>query len=324
MRWQTALALPAAVAVMVAVGFIVNSPGGVEHPPQLRIKPQEVVVLPAVNAVSQPQALPRSLRGTHHGVRLLSISGELQVTSALKELFDYYLSALGEKSVSDIRALIIQDLERQLSDTALQQAVSIVDDYLQYKAALSDFEVQFQQQPDWSKHQQLTYFNERHQALIALQDQLLGAEVAQIFFAFDRRLDQYTLNKARIMNSDMSADGKQQTLVNLTAELPQAIQLQQQRNKQQRILAEIDRKDLSARQKFQQRAETVGEAAAQRLAQLDQQRAQWDQRLQQFQQQVADIKASGLAEEDYQQAYEKLLHQHFQPHEQVRAKALSQ
>ena len=276
----------------------------------------------SVNAISPNVNLADSLSGTSHGVRLVSRGDELLVTSALKDLFDYHLSALGELPLPVIRQNIEHNLQQQLSGVALQQAQEILHNYLDYKSALSDFEHQYQQQAGWNKTRQIQFMSERQQALIALQNRLLGAQVADVFFAFDRTLDDNTLAKARILNSELSEAGKQQALVNLQAELPVEMQLQQRRDQQQTQLLQIDQTTVSDNEKFQQRADVVGEAAAQRLAHLDQQRAQWQQRLDTFRLAVEQLQQSNLAADDYQAAYQSLLEQHFAAHEQLRAQAL--
>jgi len=172
--------------------------------------------------------------------------------------------------------------------------------------------------------QQIEHLTKRQQALVALQDEKLGAQVAQVFFEYDRTMDEHTLAKAQILLSDMTADGKQQALLNLNAQLPfDAFQHQQRNSKQQQLMAiELDT-GLSEQQKFQQRSEVVGEAAANRLAELDKQRAEWRGRLIKFQQELNTLIEARMAAEDYEAAYQKLLDQHFESHEQLRAKALT-
>ncbi|WP_419812369.1 lipase secretion chaperone [Bacterioplanoides sp.] len=268
-----------------------------------------------------------SLSGTSHGVALISRGDELRVTAGLRDLFDYYLSAVGELSLNTIRGNIQQALQQQLSGPALQQAHDIMNNYLAYKSALVEFEQQYQQPQfdaaDWDNTRRIRFMNERQQALTALQDRWLGADVADVFFAFDRRLDNNTLARAEILNSSLNDAEKSQALVNLQAELPIGMQLQRQRDQQQKQLLAIDRAELSTSEKFQQRAEVVGEAAAQRLQALDQQRAQWQQRLEGFRQVVNQLQQANLAPDDYQREYQALLEQHFAAHERVRAQALT-
>lgn len=326
MRWQQIWIVPAAALLLAAVGVVWQNPEverqPVQQPDNSPVVTSGQVLGPDVAGSPQYQVMPSSLAGTSHGVRLLSRADQLVVTASLRDLFDYYLSTLGEVPLEQVQQLIQAELRRQLQGQALNDARQILMNYLSYKRALHAFEQEYQADPDRTRQQQLAFMQERQQALIALQNRLLGAQVADVFFAFDRTLDDNTLAKARILNSELSEAGKQQALVNLQAELPVEMQLQQRRDQQQTQLLQIDQTTVSDNEKFQQRADVVGEAAAQRLAHLDQQRTQWQQRLDTFRLAVEQLQQSNLAAEDYQAAYQSLLEQHFAAHEQLRAQAL--
>jgi lipase chaperone LimK len=271
--------------------------------------------------------LVSSLTGTHHGVRLKSRNQKLIVTASLKDLFDYYLSAAGEESTEDIDQRIKQELARQLDAEAeaLAQAMSIWHDYLTYKNELVEFDQQYSahsSQPEKSK--QLQLLQQRQLALIALQDQIFGAKIAQVLFNFDRQLDGHTLEKAELLASDLSAEQIQQRLINLSAQLPIETVVSLQRNNQQKALVEIDRQEgLSAQQKYQKREQQVGSAAASRLQVLDEKRAVWKTKMLIFKQQKEQLEQAGLAQEEYIISLDKLYGQHFAPEERLRARALS-
>jgi lipase chaperone LimK len=274
---------------------------------------------------SKDTDLASSLTGTHHGVHLKSRNQQLIVTASLKDLFDYYLSAAGEESTEDIDQRIQQELARQLEAEALAQAMSIWNDYLNYKNQLVEFDQQYSahsSQPEKSK--QLQLLQQRQLALIALQDQIFGAKIANILFNFDRQLDGHTLEKAELLASDLSAEQIQQRLINLSAQLPIATVLNLQRNNQQKALVEIDQQEgLSAQQKYQKREQQVGSAAASRLQVLDEKRAVWKTKMLIFKQQKEQLEQAGLAQEEYIISLDKLYSQHFAPEERLRARALS-
>ena len=290
-------------------------------------------------------ALPSSLQGTHHGVTLRSHNQNYIVTASLKDLFDYYLSAAGEDSLATIDQRVIADLSRQLTGDAFAQVREIWQNYLDYKKQLVNFDQQFPAMTSDTNHvdttnvdasnlegkriekstlTQLQFLQQRQMALVALQDQILGAEVAGILFAFDRQLDQLTLEKAALLASDLSAEQKQQGLINLQAQLPIDALQGLQRNQQQQALITIDEnRELNAQQKYQLRAEQVGEGAASRLQKLDEERSAWSGRIVEFKQQQELLQKSGLAQEEYSASLEKLYTQHFTPPEQLRARALT-
>lgn len=281
------------------------------------------VAATAVQAEVSPQVAPVLAGAGRHGVQLLSLHGELQLTAGLRDLFDYYLQDLGARTLADISASVQQALARQLEGPALQQAETIYAHYLDYRQALQPLDSHYQLPADGSQEQRLALLAERQQAVVALQDQILGAHVAAVFFAFDRERDRYTLEKAHLLAQDMSDDARQQALLNLQAGLPQATRLQQQQDAQQQQLLAIDAADMSAAQRYRQRAQLVGDEGAQRLSALDEQRAQWQQRLQRFRADVRRLQQAGLAGEDAEQAYERLLAEQFERPEWLRVRALT-
>lgn len=278
-----------------------------------------------VVAAKHTTSLAASLIDTHHGVQLKSRNNNLIVTASLKDLFDYYLSAAGEESTTEIDQRIQNELANQLQDAALAQALSIWKNYLSYKTELVMFDQQYVSFSNQSgKLKQLQLLQQRQLALIALQDQILGADVAEILFKFDRQLDGHTLEKAELLANDLSPEQKQQRLINLSAQLPIDTVLSAQRNEQQKALLEINRTALSAQQKYQQREQQVGSAAATRLQLLDEKRAEWKNRLANFKHKKRQLKQAGLASEEYNEGLEKLYRLHFAPDEQLRARALTE
>jgi len=259
-----------------------------------------------------------------HGVNLTTVSGNLITTISLKKLFDFYLSSIIKFSKEEKFNNIKADLEHQLSGPSLQQALTILENYFSYKIALIEFD---KNHPTGSQQQtlaNLARLTERNNALIALQDRLLNPTIADIFFSTSRRLDNHTLAKANILLSELSDNGKEQALVNLNAQQPLQVILQQKRGAQQAELMAINiNSALTKEEKFVHYAKTVGEDAAIRLRELDQQRLQWNLRLEAFRNKQQELKDSGLAKQDYETSYHDVLNKLFKPHEHARAEALA-
>lgn len=259
-----------------------------------------------------------------HGVKLTTYSDNLITTIALKKLFDFYISSITKFSKEEKFDNIKADLEQQLSGTSLQQALTILENYFSYKIALLEFDKNY---PTGSQQQtpaNLARLTERNNALIALQDRILNPAIAEIFFSTSRRLDNHTLEKANILLSELSDNGKEQALINLNAQQPLQVILQQKRGAQQAELMAINNNSaLTKEEKFVHYAKTVGEDAAIRLRELDQQRLQWNLRLEVFRNKQQELKDSGLAKQDYETSYHDVLHKLFKPHEHARAEALA-
>ncbi len=306
---------------LVAFLLLALAPAVLQLTPEISVTHQEVAEQGS-NAARIPVAATQAT-SDGHGVQLLSLNNNLQVTAALRDLFDYYLQDLGPDSLEDIAARVQQALSAQLQGQALQQALTIFADYLSYRQALSSLDQDYQPQNDASPAEYLALLQDRQQALVALQNQIMGTAVAGILFAFDRELDAYTLEKARLMTQDMADAARQQALLNLQAGLPEATRLQQQKDRQQQRLLVIDRADLSAAQRYEQRAQLVGGEAAQRLSELDVQRADWQRRIDNFRRDYAQIEKAGLIGVDADQAYQGLLAEQFDSSEWLRVRALT-
>lgn len=318
-------AMGAASAALIVIILISLNNSNVQTEPLARVMTDvEFIPAPFLSSHGNHVQVPPAPFAANHGVQLKTKSGQLIVTAALKDLFDFYLSSARTPSYAKTQQLIIADLNQQLSKQSLQQALTILTNYFDYKESLITFDQQYPANPILKTQINLSVLARRHEALIALQDRLMTPHVASIFFAAQRQLDSHTLAKADILTSDLSADGKQQALINLNAQLPFNAFQHQQRNQKQALLRQLDQQsDLSPTEKYQQQAAIVGEDTASRLAELDSKRALWQQRLDAFLLEQKNLQNSGLANADYQDAYQKLLERHFQPQERVRAKAMT-
>jgi len=86
-------------------------------------------------------AFVRSMEGTRpDGDIRQNASDQLVVNAELAHLFDYYLSAQGEKPLDAIRFEIARELDKRLRPNAAAQARQLLEKYLQYKRALVDVE----------------------------------------------------------------------------------------------------------------------------------------------------------------------------------------
>ena len=94
--------------------------------------------------VAVPDRLPASLEGTSvpGGWAETDVNGSLVPTPHLRQLFEYYLAALGEETLPQLVARIEQALAR-LAEPARSEALDTLGDYLDYKLALGDLEAAY-------------------------------------------------------------------------------------------------------------------------------------------------------------------------------------
>lgn len=95
-------------------------------------------------AVAVPDTMPASLAGTSvpGGWAETDANGSLVPTPQLRQLFEYYLAALGEETLPQLVARIEQALAR-LEEPARSEALDTLGDYLDYKLALGDLEATY-------------------------------------------------------------------------------------------------------------------------------------------------------------------------------------
>eukprot|EP00487_Bulimina_marginata_P003880 TRINITY_DN19357_c0_g1_i1.p1 TRINITY_DN19357_c0_g1~~TRINITY_DN19357_c0_g1_i1.p1 ORF type:complete len:105 (-),score=15.93 TRINITY_DN19357_c0_g1_i1:182-496(-) len=84
---------------------------------------------------------PPSIADINHDVVLKTdADGNLIVGEEAKHLFEFYLSSIGEESLEQILTRIQLELDEQLQPPALDQALSLLKRYIDYKIELAELE----------------------------------------------------------------------------------------------------------------------------------------------------------------------------------------
>ncbi|MBB6245434.1 lipase secretion chaperone [Rhodanobacter sp. A1T4] len=273
------------------------------------------------NALRDPHFVLKngSLRGTEpDGGVSVGFGGHLKPDMGLRRLFDYYLVLIGETDLSGIRTLLHDDLlRRQLDAPLIDEVMASFDRYTLYQQAA----VALASQTGLSLDQQLAQ-------ITALRRQMLGDDVAEAFFGDEQRQQRQTLQHLAIQSDpSLSPAEKAQRLQALDAALPAAEQeaLAQTSlgNTVQNQTDAFDAAQTDAGTRYAERAQTWGDAAADRLQQLDQSRAQWQARLNTYAQQSQAIQADTSLDSGQQQAaLQQLMTSSFNGTEQLQVQAM--
>ncbi len=268
-----------------------------------------------------PGPLPLSFRGTEIDGRLAVDAGNnLLITGELRQVFDYFLSAVGEEPLLRSVQRLRVHLDRQLPQPARQQAQALLTAYLDYKRQLLDLE---RAHP---RADSLAAVRQRLDALQALRARLLDPQVHQAFFGLDEQYDRFSLERLAIRQDPrLDAKAKGEAIDRLQASLPEGLrqalapQLQLELRQQSERLQAAGG---SPEQLRQLRQQLVGNAATERLQALDARRAQWAQRIASYQAQKRQIEANrGLGEPDRRAAVERLAADRFDASERLRLEA---
>ncbi|MDX1299175.1 MAG: lipase secretion chaperone [Pseudomonas sp.] len=278
----------------------------------------------AKNTAPPLQTLPASFRGTTvDGVFRLDANGNLLISEDIRQIFDYFLAAAGEEplrtSVERLRAYITE----QLPANAREQALTLLNQYLDYKRELVLLERDLPQMAN------LEALRQREVAVQALRAHLFDAPTQQAFFAREAAYNQFTLQRLAILqDSQLNDAGKAAAVDQLRNSLPAEMQdavLPQLQNELRQQTAQLHANGAKPEQIRQLRQQLVGAEATQRLEVLDQQRQTWKKRIAQYRIDKAAIESNqGMSAGDIRAAIAQLAAENFDEREQLRLDAAEQ
>ncbi|MCY1272507.1 Lipase chaperone [compost metagenome] len=330
------LLLPITFAAAIAVFLhFQNSP---PVPPQSAATPKTNPEVPSSGTPAEPAEapiggtalpptvapLPPSFRGTEvDGGFRLDAAGNLMVTQDIRRLFDYFLAAIGEEpmktSIKRLRDYIAAVLDQPAED----QALALLEQYLQYKRELVLLERDLPVLAD------LDAIRRRESAVHDLRARVFSPEAHEAFFAEEEAYNRFNLERLAILRDDsLDAAAKGDAVDRLRASLPETLQdsvLPSLQNELHSRTAELRAQGASPEQIRALRLQLVGSEATGRLEALDQQRAAWKQRVAAYSAEKARIEAQGgLSETDKQAAIRRLAEEGFDERERLRLDAAEQ
>jgi lipase chaperone LimK len=277
-----------------------------------------------------------SLRGIYFDRDLaIDEAGNIRVSSDIKDIFDFFFSAIEEEDLKVVLGRINEFIDFKLEEPARTQAKAILDEYVAYKSDLLDLEVAFSEKigaftdPEAGKQFSADYLNlvaERMDAVEELRAQHLSSDVHEAFYQEREQYDHYMLEKLQInTDSALTQEQKEQAQMQLDAGMPEEfISSRRDANPVQEVRSALDRIDtIDADQRYQARAEIVGKPAAARLSELDQARSEWNMRYQSYSlQRDAVLANDGLSAETQQAELIHMRERLFNETERVRVSAL--
>lgn len=326
------LLLPVLFTVCVAISVYVApmpSPparqlAGTSQPvpnPQAEAHPTQAPSSRAASTGEPAAQLPASFNGTQvDGAFQVDAQGNLQITRDIVQIFDYFLSSIGEESLTRSIQRLQAYIREQLQGAAESQALALLEQYLDYKRELVLLEPDLPQQPS------LDALRQREMAVQALRARLFSAEVHQVFFAGEEHYNLFTLERLAIQRDvGLDSNAKGAALDRLRDSLPAELQasvLPQLHSELREQTANLQAAGGSAAQVQALRQLLVGNQAAERLQALDQQRQSWAQRLQRYQQETRAIdQHPGLSASDKASAIARLTEAQFDAQERLRLEA---
>jgi lipase chaperone LimK len=257
-----------------------------------------------------------SLRETEpDGAVTLAADGSLRYDRALRRLFDYWLSLVGELSHADIRALVEAWLTERHPPRVVAQALDAYDRYLRYLAEVDRVGASVGSADP----------AQRLALLKQLRRQQLGAELATAFFAEQEAYEDWSLARWQLSRDPALSEAERESrMAAIEATLPDALRadLQSQRRTEAEVSLSqrIDEELTDPAARAAARRDAFDPETAARLDQLDVERQQWAERLAAYRGFLKTLE--GLDATTREQRRAAYLGQHFAPHEAQRIGAL--
>ncbi|MES2821523.1 MAG: lipase secretion chaperone [Pseudomonadota bacterium] len=283
---------------------------------------------PAVPAVAARPAVPPLLPGMAgteiDGDLKTDAAGNLILDLAVRDYFDYFLSAADQAGLEAAVGALVQNASGRLQEPALGQLSRLLGDYLDYKRAsmaLMEQPLSAQQQADPGS--QLTALQQAFDNLAQLRREHLSAAASEAFFGAEEAYGRYTLAAITVQaREDLSAEAKAAAVEALRGQLPEAMRNSEERQVQALAQqAESTRlwQDGASEEEVRRFFElTYDPPTVERL--LAEQRADraWQQHYDAYRQELANLTRGGLSVEDQQVERERLRQRLFTVEDQHR------
>lgn len=263
------------------------------------------------------QSLPTSLQGTEIAGNLREdVTGQLIVDKDLRAFFDYFLSLRGETDEATIQQYFYQLINYKLGPVARQQAQAVLQDYLNYLAALKEVSlVAIEGENYKNKKLDSEMFKNRKAQIREIREQYLSPSIAGAFFQEEDEYDNYMFDMMAIKEnpnlSDVEKLSQQSQLIqNLSPEFQHSIGLAE--DYQQFLRNKLLSTGGDEEETYTLHERLFGREAADRLATLDMQRNQWRQLLRNYLLERQQLMANeALAEEERTAMVDDLRQQSF-------------
>lgn len=261
-------------------------------------------------AHAESNELVRAFSGTQPDGAMTSNGQDLVLSPALIRRFEYHLTAVGERTQTQIKAAILKDIAAELNEKGQKEASRLLDAYLKFKTALGSV-----QQPRMTE---ITgpILAQHFKAVRDLRAQYFQPDEVRALFGNVDDYDDYTVRKLSIVqDKGLSATEREAQL----QQLKNTLSPENRANVEQPVIhltlaaqEEQARREGATPADIQQlRTKLVGADAASRLEVLDREQAAWKARIQQYQSARAQDPARA----------EQLKNTLFTPQEQLRLAA---
>ncbi len=274
-------------------------------------------------AVPAGAGLPPSLAGSSAPRLPLDAGGHLAKSRAVRDFFDYCLTARSDLSAAALDAFVVREIAAQLDGTVAQvEALDVWHRYRAYLDALATLRDAGAVDKSDLAALQLALDQRASIAYRTLGDW------SQPFFGVEQWRQRYDLARLKITQDRSLTDAqKAERLAALEQQMPADERAAQQRVDRQRAaidqIAQLQKSGATPDAMRAQLTQTLGPEAAARVAQMQQDDASWQSRYADYATQRAQIESAGLSPQDRDAQIAALRQRVFtKPGEAVRAASL--
>ncbi|KIF79808.1 lipase secretion chaperone [Noviherbaspirillum autotrophicum] len=266
----------------------------------------------------------KSMEGTRpDGNIAASADDTLEVNAELPRMFDYYLAAVGEKSLDAIRAEIERQLEQRLKPNAAEQAKRLLARYLDYKRDLVTVEKDVQAK---APSNGVDAIRSRLDAIQQSRLKFFSPEEVQAMFGLEDAFDRDNLARYEISEDKTLTDAqKKEKLAALDAAMPPELRKEREAPlaivKLEETVQQMRVSGASDDDVYRMRAAALNPEAAARLSEVDRDEAAWKSRIIDYLGERSRLLNSNMADADRQAAIQQLRDSRFTQLEQRRLPA---
>jgi lipase chaperone LimK len=304
-----------AMAVALAWYFVHAAPQRLPGTEAGRAARTDVIAArPAANATGEPPppGLPSSLTGSSAPRLPRDARGHLAPSRAVRDFFDYFLSARGDLKAGSLDALVRREISAQLQGSAAEpEAVDVWQRYDRYLAALAALPAVGDAGGKFDPVALQLTLDRR----ASLADQVLG-EWSGPFFQDEQARQRYDLARLSIANdASLTDEQKAQRLAALAQQLPADSHTERMRRQQQRAaieqVARLQQSDTSPGAILAQVGQTLGPQVAERVARLQRDDEAWRRRYAGYRAQLEQLDVRHLAAAERDAKTAQLRRQYF-------------
>lgn len=254
-----------------------------------------------------------SLEGTTvDGELAADAEGNLVLSLRVKDLFDYFLSAVGQSSFEQAIAMIELYADDHLPPRAADQAKQLLKVYLAYREAAYEL----MEQPvslgaETSSSQYADVLEGGLGQLVQLRRKYLGDTVSDAFFRDEESYAQFTISSLRVYDDKaLSEQMRAEKIELLRQQLPEALRQHQEEEQKQiaarDVLQQAVSANLSEEELWQELAPYYSKEAIEAVVTDQRQEQEFRRRFDTYLEEKGHIITSGLSEIDQQLSLDAL------------------